>query len=592
MIDNWMIPRPKRRLTQVPQILQAWSVIALRERWQGDRDRHLSFEDTLELAGVKAKGDRRDQRGSGGRTYAALLKALGLTFTRSSNRESHLTIAGEELVKGTDPVKVLTRQIMRFQYPSAYSVSRGVKVAERFKVRPFVLLFELMLDPRLTYLSQSEVAEIVIHQGISNSQTTVDGLVEGIRSRREAEETGTTPLPVSGTNKDIANTILNWLEYTQLVDREKARVSVASHRLEDVKWWLDEMRDAPLLAEAANQETFQRKFGRGGRQKDLRRLDEAAATTMADVEGAIIKTKFFDLASRRPITELTPKLVHEVATATGIREVRVQEYLLENFPKGAFDQFLAQFVDLASGGARHATDFERATHALFSDIFGFKAEWVGPKGREPDIYIEDDDAGYSAIIDNKAYARYDLSRSDQRALTIDYVPQYLKKGEDTGRELRYFTYVAAGFSPSVGSKIANLAAEVHVNGSAIRADLIARAAQEYSNGSFTREDLSAVLECNREVSLADIHWLTGGEAQTSRLASDYGLKTTLDTSVPGHDQWEFPVLIHDYRLACAVSSDEARDRTLAQDGWTVIPLSEAPKHLEDLHDGRDKAERT
>ena len=72
MLNYWWVTRPKRKLDSVPEVLATFAEISLNQSWSGQRDTHMSFEDALEQAGLKRVGLRRDQSGSGGRTYGAL----------------------------------------------------------------------------------------------------------------------------------------------------------------------------------------------------------------------------------------------------------------------------------------------------------------------------------------------------------------------------------------------------------------------------------------------------------------------------------------------------------------------------------------
>ena len=58
--------------------------MSLNQEWEGQRDSHLAYEDALETAGLKRKGERRDQtRGGGARTYKAWLVSLGLILHKN-----------------------------------------------------------------------------------------------------------------------------------------------------------------------------------------------------------------------------------------------------------------------------------------------------------------------------------------------------------------------------------------------------------------------------------------------------------------------------------------------------------------------------
>ena len=105
----------------------------------------------MEQAGLKRIGERRDQTGGGARTYKAWVVSLGLIFIQESTGKLKLTLAGEAIMAGESPVEVLMHQILRYQFPSSFSLSRGVQVSQRFKIRPFRFLLRLLSDSRLDY---------------------------------------------------------------------------------------------------------------------------------------------------------------------------------------------------------------------------------------------------------------------------------------------------------------------------------------------------------------------------------------------------------------------------------------------------------
>src|SRR5690625_734881 len=90
MRNYWFIPRPKRKLIPVPEIFSAFIAGSLHSEWSGEVGKHLSFEEELEKQGLKRKGDRRDQGGSGGRTYGSWLFSLGLYFEKKDRKSTRL----------------------------------------------------------------------------------------------------------------------------------------------------------------------------------------------------------------------------------------------------------------------------------------------------------------------------------------------------------------------------------------------------------------------------------------------------------------------------------------------------------------------
>ena len=146
---------------------------------------HLSFEDELEQKGLKRKGDRWDQGGGGGRTYLAWLQSLGLVFYYGAERVLKPTMAGEALLNGKSPTDVLTRQVLKYQFPSPFSMSRNVEVSPRFKIRPFRFLLKLLLDSRIEMLSEEEIAKIVVVEAENESTACYEHVVARILEFRE-----------------------------------------------------------------------------------------------------------------------------------------------------------------------------------------------------------------------------------------------------------------------------------------------------------------------------------------------------------------------------------------------------------------------
>ena len=60
-------------------------------------------------------------------------------------------------MNGDSPVDVLTNQILKYQFPSSFSLGRGVQVADRFKIRPFRFLLRLLDDNKVGYLTEEEI---------------------------------------------------------------------------------------------------------------------------------------------------------------------------------------------------------------------------------------------------------------------------------------------------------------------------------------------------------------------------------------------------------------------------------------------------
>ena len=165
LLNYWWVTRPKRKLNSIPEVLACFASVSLNCEWRGNLYTHLSFEQALEDCGLKRMGERRDQRGGGGRTYFAWLFSLGLVFTHEATGQVKLTMAGEAILNGKSPVAIIRNQVLKYQFPSPFSLSPSSaksRVTERFRIRPFRFLLRLLRDYRLNYyLTQDEIAKIV-----------------------------------------------------------------------------------------------------------------------------------------------------------------------------------------------------------------------------------------------------------------------------------------------------------------------------------------------------------------------------------------------------------------------------------------------
>ena len=189
MLNYWWVTRPKRKLNSIPEVLTCCAGVVLNNEWQGQRYTHLGFEQALEDAGLKRVGERRDQRGGGGRTYFAWLASLGLVFTHEASSQIKLTLAGDAILNGESPVAILKKQILDYQFPSPFSLatsSSRSRVEGRFQIRPFRFLLRLLRDERLEYyLTQEEIAKIVVTEVNRENKQCYNYIVERILAFRK-----------------------------------------------------------------------------------------------------------------------------------------------------------------------------------------------------------------------------------------------------------------------------------------------------------------------------------------------------------------------------------------------------------------------
>ena len=516
MINNWWVTRPKRKLTSVPEDLAVVATAALNQEWEGARKLHLKVEEGLEASGLKREGERRDQGGGGGRTYVAWLKSLGLLFTQKSTRKLMLTLAGEELLEGRNPTQVLTNQILKYQFPSSFSVSTGVQVSPRFHIRPFRFLFKLLLDDKIQYLTQDEIAKIIITEAENESDKCYNDIVKRILEFREQGDAclpldfearyPSTRQGVKTTAKerlnDVANTIINWMEYTQYIVREGAgRIRIHPEMIEYVQSIF--IYDAPLIERCEDEEFFQRKYGVDPwHSKDVRNLINTPTVTAAVIEKAKIRQAFLAYAASHPVLTVNSETIDSIVSSTGIASRIVEDALGEMYPRGAFGSFLPSYNEMAFSGKEQATQFELATMSLFQTVFGFKARHVGPQGKTPDVLLLSDNEGFQAILDNKAYSDYSITNDHMNRMVVNYI-HGLSLYSDSNYPLSFFSYIAGGFSKGIDRGINAIRERAGLNGSAISVGRLSNLMIRHIEHPYSHAKLRDIFSVNRQVVLRD-----------------------------------------------------------------------------------------
>lgn len=508
MMNYWWMTRPKRKLNSIPEVLATFSEISLNQEWEGQRDTHLTLEDALEHAGLKRTGERRDQTGGGARTYRAWLESLGLIFVQESTNKILLTLAGEAIMAGDSPVAVLKNQVIKYQFPSAFSLKRNIDVASRFKIRPFRFLLKLLMDDRLLYLTQDEIAKIIVVEAENETDACYERVLnrvlqyrhEGISALSEGypDVYGTT----EGNLNDLANTIVNWLEYTQLIDRaEQGRLVIGEDKRAEVEEILSII--PPFIDRPNQQEYFQRKYGVDPKHnKDTRNLTNTHTITAKIIAENKIRQAYIAESLRQPITKITSELIDTIAAKTGIKEELIEETLQRLYPHGSVGSFMTEYREMAFKGREDATEFEKATCLLFRDVFGFDSRHVGPIGLTPDVLLISDTEGYQAIIDNKAYSKYTISNDHRNRMITNYI-NGLGNYSNSPAPLAFFSYIAGGFGSTFDIQLQAIVRDTGVNGSGMSVDNMIRLVECYKDKGYSHKTIKDLFSINRQIRLTD-----------------------------------------------------------------------------------------
>ena len=512
--NYWWVTRPKRKLNSIPEILSVFAGATLEHQWDGSRNLHVQFEKALEDAELKRVGSRRDGGGSGGRTYAAWLKSLGLICEESTTKQVYLTLAGEAIIDGKSPVKVLKKQVLEYQFPSQFSLSVGVD--ERFRIKPFRFMLQLLMDSRISSLSTDEVAKIVITE--AETERDYEKIVNRLLAYRNfgddvlADDFFAKYIPDSNPAsadpyqklRDIANTLFNWLEYTQLIGRDTGCIFIPEESKPEVTAILNER--SPLITNPSDSEFFQRKYGIDPwHKKDTRNLLQTRTVTSRSIDEQRIRNAIIALASKRPIRTIDNAAIDFVVERTGTARDFVENVLYSSYPHGLMGGFLANYYEMAFKGTEEATEFEKATTELFSDAFGYRAIHLGQTGAlsAPDILLLSDSEGYQAIIDNKAYSRYSITGDHHNRMVHNYIER-VNNYSDSRYPIGFFSYIAGGFISTFDRQIVSEVEESNVHGSGISVATFIKMIEKNSEQPYSHKELRDIFTLDREIKLNDI----------------------------------------------------------------------------------------
>ena len=352
---------------------------------------------------------------------------------------------------GDSPVEILKGQILKYQFPSSFSIGRGVQVAPRFKIRPFRFLLKLLMDEKVGYLTEEEIAKIVVTEADNESTKCYNYIVDRIEQFRSYGDScldkdfAEKYKPSKGNVNyekpyehlmSLANTLINWLEYTQLVKRCEGCVEILDDKVLEVQYIL---ADNPnFIDRPEQQEYFQRKYGLDPKhKKDTRNLTAAKTITAAMIAKQKIMQAYITVSLNRPITKITNKVIDSVVYATGIDERTVETVLSSEYPNGSVSAFMTKYFEMAFKGRDEATEFEKATVELFQDVFGYETRHVGPIGLTPDVLLVSDSDGYQAILDNKAYHKYTISNDHYNRMVHNYIEK-LSNYSESDKRLAFF----------------------------------------------------------------------------------------------------------------------------------------------------------
>src|SRR5699024_7076749 len=240
------------------------------------------------------------------------------------------------------------------------------------------------------YLTEEEIAKIIVVEAENETDKCYEKIVDRIHEFRSKGDASLDDdffekyAPSKGSVNpehpfshlmDLSNTLINWLDYCQFIERDAGQIRVLEEKRAEVTEILSEV--PPFIDRPDQHEYFQRKYGLDPKhKKDNRNLTGTHTITAKIIAEQKIRQAYIGESLKRPISKITPSLVDRIVEQTGFDDKLVEETLLRLYPRGSVGAFMTEYFEMAFKGRDEATPFEKATVELFQDVFGFEAKHV------------------------------------------------------------------------------------------------------------------------------------------------------------------------------------------------------------------------
>ena len=471
----WMIPRNIRKIEpwKLVQIANLIYTAAPTQEIKKQQTQDLLYEQLAHL-GVKVSANTAGVGNSGGlRTYLAQLACLGLFWKDPADNSYAPTYAGEQLIKGEEPLTVLRYQLLRMQYPSVYGLSHNVVVDPSLKIKPFCFLLKLMQDERLgCKLSTQDMAVAVVYARTDADYDQVlnkilalraEGFfssiiddVNDLRTPRRYHESDPDEDLAKGIEDalTIGNTFKNYLEAAQLI----AKIDDPEHQYKSDNYEINSSVEVQNLVARLSQEkieqldpkhtaAWQQHYGRFNQVKAVMSLSKAPRK---DGFKTLVQTQFIAAVEEACYGFDLDLFVEKQAKKWAKSKDEIYSIVAPLQDKVATIE-RQTLMHAALSGGKEAIILEKGVTEIFKKLGFSDSIHIGQKkssnrqGGFPDIKISRKDAEFWGLGDTKATVNYQFPLGDTEKLASYYhdCDQELPPGRCT-----YFLYIAGGFKQS------------------------------------------------------------------------------------------------------------------------------------------------
>lgn len=463
----WFITRPERD----PKFHQD-ALIALKKatkdftvKWSGNREAHMEYERVLSMMGLKRENISND--GSGGRTWAAMLKTFAYCYT---NEEGYLvpTKVGLSLINNENVVANVSKQILTLQIPNAYFLEAGFrpKFEKDFRIRPARFLIKLTNQEALDYyVTKEEITFFVLTAKNDNQINDITKKIVDFRkaspSQKESirqsiadeyEHRGRSDKGArdfSNAHSDVAHTFMLICDYTGLAEYirgEALRVEPSkSKNVHDQIATLDEryqfntrfMISLERMAESNGLDVESYKASRYGSKKPAANKGK----TERKIQQIFSSYPSVMSLSHEEIIDILKQFLPQHEAEKRAFEMKEQPFNILN------EEFVEAYLNEEDGVSSEDKNrvFEDKTGEIFKAI-GFdvvmRPKSVSGDRTEIEILLKYGEFE-CGLIDAKNYrkSKFSLPANLASHMSSEYIPNY--EGYE-GRKIQFFGYVTAG----------------------------------------------------------------------------------------------------------------------------------------------------
>lgn len=457
----WFITRPQRDPQFHPEALRALDVVTehFTLEWRANRDLQKKYEGQLNKDGLKRENISKD--GSGGRTWAAMLRTFSYVYLDDTKRLKP-TKVGSKILAGEHVRENITKQILTLQIPNAYFLAKEFRppYEEGFRIFPARFLLRLVSQSILNYyITKDEITffamtakrnedlyavtqKILLHRKYNGIEKK--GMVSDIEEQYEhRSRSDSSARDFQAAHGDVAHTFMLLCEYTDLVAYvrgDESRLEVPNGKRNHLLDVLAEYDERYLFRDAGRYPTLDLLAQANGLAAGSFKL-----TPYGDVKPAANNLKKINKAKQLLAMHPNPTELSYIQKETILCQVFPEDEakkltaLLDN-SELAFseDEFAMRYLSEADN-LRFEDDTGKILEALGFDVV-MRPTPVNSVSTQIEILAKYGDDS-CCIFDAKNYHNtFSLSASLTSHMASEYIPNY--DGYD-GRAVTHFGYIVS-----------------------------------------------------------------------------------------------------------------------------------------------------